>query len=82
MGVKRCKTVAVVQDHVAAITLAAALVADLDDLACKSGNDCAVFTVAETEVYTAMHAVLARTVMTCNTAAFRRDDGRRHVEDK
>ena len=69
VGVKCCKSIAVIENHVTTVTLAASLVADLDDLACKSGDNRAVFAVAEAKVNSAMHAVLARTVMTCDAAA-------------
>ena len=82
VSVKRRESVAVVENHIATVTLAAALIADLDDLACECGDDSAVFAMAETEIDTAVHAVLARAVMTGNAAAFRRNDGCRHVKHK
>lgn len=83
MGVKRCKTVPVVEDDIAAVAPAATLVAYLDDLTCKSGDDGPSFAMAESEIDTAVHAtVLTRSIMACNAAAFRRDDSRCHIKDE
>ena len=71
-----------VEDDVSTVPLAAALVPDFDNLACECGDDSAVFSVAEPEIDSAVHAVLARSVVACYAAALRRDDRRRHVENE
>ena len=70
VGVKRCKTVPVVEDDVTAVAPAAPLVADLDDFASKSGDDSTAFAMAESEIDATVHAtVLTRPIMACNAAA-------------